>query len=48
MKSRFWGWVHNCVAHPIEGWAVIIVGRCPAWADRFHDWSARKAYRGKA
>ena len=39
MRYRFWQWVHNCIAHPIEGMAVLILGRCPAWVDRFHAWA---------
>jgi hypothetical protein len=43
-KRRWWAWVHNCLAHPAEGWCVLLLGRAPRWVDRFHEWSADKAY----
>jgi endonuclease YncB( thermonuclease family) len=37
--SRLWQFVHNCLAHPLEGLAVLLLGRCPLWVGRFHNWS---------
>ena len=42
LRIRFWWWVHNCVAHPLEGWAILFLGYCPAWIDRFHAWATPK------
>lgn len=44
MRHRFWQLIHNCIAHPIEGIAVLIIGRSPNWVDDFHDWTAYKAW----
>jgi hypothetical protein len=39
MKSTFWAFVHNCVAHPCLFWT-----REARWAVRLHDASAKKAW----
>lgn len=39
LKYRAKQWLHNCVAHPLEGWVVLLIGFCPEWIDRFHDWT---------
>lgn len=47
MRQRFWQWVHNCVAHPLEGWVFLLLGVAPQWVDDFHEWSAGKAWPQK-
>ena len=37
MRLRWWYFVHNAVSHPLLG----ITGGA-VWAERFHDWSARR------
>lgn len=45
-RQLFWQWVHNVVAHGLEGWIVLFtLGRKePEWLNRFHDWTAGKAW----
>lgn len=40
MRYRVTQFVHNLVAHPIEGICVLVLGYCPALVTRFHDWTA--------
>lgn len=47
MNYRFWQWTHNCIAHPLEGWCVLLLGYTPAWVDRFHDWAIPGEWRAK-
>jgi hypothetical protein len=47
MAYRVWQWIHNCVAHPLEGWVILLFGKSPRWVDAFHDWTASKAYGKK-
>ncbi len=35
--------VHNCVAHPLLG---VLGYLAPAWAIRFHDWTAELTWPG--
>lgn len=35
IRDKFWGIVHNAIAHPL-----LVTGT--KWADRFHDWTAEK------
>lgn len=44
MNHRLWQFVHNCIAHLAEGLAVLVCGFVPSWCDRFHEWTARKAW----
>lgn len=39
--ERFWGFTHNCVAHPLLGVLYLLCGYYPEWADSFHNWTAR-------
>ena len=45
MTRRLWQMIHNCLAHPLEGIGQLVLGRSPAWVDRFHEWTARRAFR---
>jgi hypothetical protein len=47
MKERFWNFVHNCVAHPLEGVVYLVLGRVPNWVDDFYDWSVPNDLRRK-
>lgn len=44
LKLRVWQFVHNVIAHPVEGIVVLFTRHCPTWVDRFHEWTARKAW----
>lgn len=44
VRERFWSFVHNCVAHPIEGVTDLLLGRQFEWIETFHNWTAVKAY----
>lgn len=37
MRQKFWGIVHNLIAHPLLIFET-------SWGDRFHDWTAEKAW----
>lgn len=38
-NRKFWIFIHNVVAHPL----MSLSGEAK-WADRFHDWTAEKAW----
>jgi uncharacterized membrane protein YhaH (DUF805 family) len=40
-ENFWWGFLHNCVVHP-----VMFVCRYPQWAERIHDWTAKRAWPG--
>lgn len=42
--QRLWQLAHNALAHPLEGLALLVLGRCPKWVDYLHDWTASKAW----
>lgn len=44
MPRRLWQWIHNCLAHPIEGMCQLTIGRTPAWVDLLHEATARRAF----
>lgn len=39
VKSTFWHLVHNLIAHPLMALPTSL-----KWVDKFHDWTAKKAY----
>ena len=39
MKSKIFSIMHNVVAHPVVGLFPVAT-----WAQRFHDWTARRAW----
>lgn len=45
MRYRLWQLLHNCIAHPIEGVVVLMLGRTPQWVDRLHDWMIPKEWK---
>lgn len=47
MRNRFWAFVYNCVAHPLEGFAVLFLGYVPGWVDRFHHWACPTHWPGE-
>lgn len=44
-KDRIWQFVHNAIAHPMEGAAILLTGNCPKWIDRFHAYAIPKSWR---
>jgi len=44
MKRRLWQWIHNCLVHPIEGMCQLVMGRSPAWVNRWHEATACRAF----
>ena len=45
LRYRVWQFVHNCIAHPLEGVVVLFCGQCPGWVSSFHDWTAGMAWK---
>lgn len=43
-KDRIWQFVHNDIAHPLEGLAVLLTGKCPKWIDKFHSYATPKSW----
>lgn len=45
MRRRMCAWVHLCIARPLEGWAILALGRSPGWCRRFTAWTGDRMFQ---